>query len=511
MRHRIRALRIGQVIGLGFALILALASLIGLFGRLAYDITRWQSNVIQNRSDVERVTLELEILSIQWTEAFRRYLASAEESTLVVSEEHQAAYSDTYARLSQLLNTPAEIQALQQVQVAETALNRKAEEILHLHDSDFPAAARFLWDSEGAAAQAELLRAIEVLRQIQGDTSAAIIDEARQIERLAILIISVFIPLVLVGGIATGLFITRRITRPIYHLVKTIAIIGSDLSVRVDPSGPQELVFLGDTINEMADHLASSRRALEAYKARLEDELALASRIQTSFLPTALPHPPGLELAVFWQSAREVGGDFYAYLDLDDGQHGIAVGDVSGKGTPAAMAGALAVGLLEAYAPAYPQPEMLLTKLNNALYPRLSSNHMNVACCYAVLDKGLSCLTVANAGCMFPYLRRGHEVQEIPAVGVPLGSWPNFNYSHLSVQLQPGDLLIFSSDGLVEAKNQQGDLLGFERLQQELINLSPTASAQAALDQLVDFALNFTMADDLHDDMTILVARLVDQ
>jgi serine phosphatase RsbU (regulator of sigma subunit)/CHASE3 domain sensor protein len=508
---RIRALRIGQVIALGFGSILVLASLIGLFGRIAYDITSWQNSIIQTRSDVERLALELEILSIQRTQDMRRYLETPESTLLSSYQLHKAAYYETYALLSKLLDTPEEVQALEGVQRAEAALDQKAKEVLHLHNSNFPAAARFLWDQEGLAAQIALLAAIEDLRQVQGDASTAIINEARWIERLAIIIISVFIPLVLLGGFITSLFVTRRITRPIYNLVKTISTIGSDLRVRVEPSGPRELVFLGETINEMAEQLTSSRHSLEAYKARLEDELALASRIQASFLPTALPQPPGLELAVFWQSAREVGGDFYTCLQMEEGRYGIAVGDVSGKGTPAAMAGALVVGLLEAYAPTHPDPQTLLTTLNNDLYRRLASIQMNVACCYAVLDQSLSCLSVANAGCIYPYLRRGQEVREIPAGGLPLGSLPDFNYTPLSIPLQPGDLLIFSSDGLVEAHNEQGALLGFDRLQQALKNLSPTASAQAALDQLVDFALGFTTADDLNDDMTILVARLVER
>src|SRR5262245_45356195 len=110
---RIRALPIGQVIGLGFGLVLILASLIGLLGRATYDITSWQNNVIQNRGDVERLTLELEILSIQRTQNLRRYLELAEPTMLATYQQNEAAYVDTYARLAQLLKTPEEIQALQ--------------------------------------------------------------------------------------------------------------------------------------------------------------------------------------------------------------------------------------------------------------------------------------------------------------------------------------------------------------------------------------------------------------
>jgi sigma-B regulation protein RsbU (phosphoserine phosphatase) len=194
---------------------------------------------------------------------------------------------------------------------------------------------------------------------------------------------------------------------------------------------------------------------------------------------------------------------------LGDGRQGIAVGDVSGKGAPAAMAGALAEGLLEAYAPMYTKPEILLSELNNDLDTRLAPNHMNVACCYAILDEPLSCLIVANAGCMYPYLRRGDTLHEIPAGGMPLGAWTNFDYVSLSVPLQSGDLLIFSTDGLIEAKNEHNEILGFERLQAELLKLPHNIRAQDAVNRLANIALNFANGGDLHDDITILVARVL--
>jgi len=509
--EQLRALRVGQVVGLGFGLTLFLASFIGLLGRLTYDISRWQRDTIQVRSDVERLTLQLEILSIQRTEALRRYLDTADATWFSMYETRQSAYGDTNLLLTNLLTTPAEKAALQNVVAAETALNDKAQEILRLYDGNFQASARFLWMSEGNLAQNNLLQAIEKLRQVQGDTSTAIINRARQNETIAILSVSLLVPLMLVGGIVAGLIITRSITKPISNLVKTITLLGSDLTVRVETSGPQEIAFLGETINGMAASLLKSSRSLQAYKDRLEQELKLASQIQASFLPSTLPQSSWLELAVFWKSAREVGGDFYTYVELGKGRQGIAVGDVSGKGAPAAMAGALTEGLLEAYAPMHATPETLLTELNKDLATRLAPNHMNVACCYAIIDEATSCLTVANAGCMYPYLRRNDALQEITVGGMPLGSWTDFDYTSLSVSLQPGDLIVFSTDGLVEARNEQDEMLGFDRFQAELQKLPPDIHAQTAVNQLVEVAMNFANHGDLQDDITILVARVVDK
>jgi serine phosphatase RsbU (regulator of sigma subunit)/CHASE3 domain sensor protein len=507
---RLRAVRIGQVVGLGFGLILFLAILIGLGGRIAYDVSKRQSNVIQTRGDVERLTLELEILASQRTDALRRYLETESATFLVGYRDAEIAFEEVFAQLAELLHTPEETQALQAIVAAETAFDNKAQEVFRLYDSGFGGSARFLWAREGIAVQDELLETIGTLRQIQNDISASMIQQARRTENLAIIVVTIFIGLVLLSGFATSLLITRSITKPLSHLVKMTTAIGADLSTRVNPSGPRETVFLGEAINQMAASLSNSRQSLQAYKDRLERELALASQIQASFLPTNLPRSPGLELAVFWKSAREIGGDFYAYIELENGQRAIAVGDVSGKGAPAAMAGALSVGLLEAYAPNYPKPESLLSELNNDLCVRFTENHMNVACCYAILDESASCLTVANAGCMYPYLRRGSSLHEIAARGLPLGAWPDFDYVSISLPLQPGDLLIFSSDGLVEAMNEQEELLGFDRLRAALLKLPPGIDAQAAVDQLVKVAFDFTGHSDLHDDMTILAVRLTD-
>jgi sigma-B regulation protein RsbU (phosphoserine phosphatase) len=231
--------------------------------------------------------------------------------------------------------------------------------------------------------------------------------------------------------------------------------------------------------------------------------------MQASFLPAKLPPLPGWELAVYWQSAAEMGGDFYTTINLGRGQRGLAIGDVNGKGASAAMAGALTVGLLEAYAPTHTQPETLLMQLNDDLYGRFRSNRINVACCYLIVEENPGRLSVANAGCVFPYLRRNHTVTEVQVAGMPLGAWPNFNYIALSLSMQPDDLLLLSSDGLVEAKNSQNELFGFERLQAELHSLPPGMAAQAALNQLLQAVQGFMGNVELQDDLTILVARFV--
>ncbi len=500
---------IGKIVGLGFGLTLFLALLVGVGGRLAYDISKRQNDIIQTRGEVDSLTLELQILAIRRTEALRRYLDTESALFLVAYRDAEVAYDKVFDQLTALLRTPEERTALQGIVSAESAFDGKAQEMFRLYDSQFPASARFLWASEGLEAQDDLLQTIDALREIQSETSARIIDQARHTENLATTTVTVFIILALIAGVVASLVITRSITRPLSHLVKTTAAIGSDLTHRVEPSGPQEIAFLGQTINDMAANLLVSRQALQQHNERLEHELTLASQIQASFFPETLPRIPGLELAAYWQPAREMGGDFYTYIELHNGQRAIVVGDVSGKGAPAAMAGALAVGLLEAYASSHTRPESLLAQLNKDLHARFISNYINVACCYAILDTTSSHLTVGNAGCMYPYLRRGDELCEIEVAGFPLGMWPEFDYRSHSLFLHRGDLLLFSSDGLVEAHNEQGELFGFDRLQAKLKGLPAHTDAQTAVDQLVSAVKSFTGPADLHDDLTILVVRVV--
>lgn len=506
---RVPTLRIGQLVGLGFSLILLLALLIALGLISAYAITKQQGELIETRAEVESLAQELEIRTTQRNDFLRRYLANEGDKFLENYYSHEIAVEHIFDKISALLVTTEEQQVLQQLTAAEAAADKKAQETLLLYNSNFPAAARLLWATEGSRVQDNLIQMIENLRQVQDKASAQIINQARRIENLALTTAIIFAVLALIAGLAASVLITRSISYPLSSLVKTVTTLGSDLTARVQASGPQEIAFLGETINEMAASLRVSEQTLEQHRDRLESELSLASQMQASFLPSVLPPLSGWEWAVYWQSARELGGDFYTHIRLNEGRYGLAVGDVNGKGASAAMAGALSVGLLEAYAPAHAQPEALLTKLNDDLYIRFRAQRMNVACCYLIVNETTTNLAVANAGLIYPYLRREDKLIEIPASGMPLGAWPHFIYTSKVLSLCPGDLLFLSSDGLVEAKNARGDMFGFDRFQAELLEVPANADVQTALNRLIGAVQTFTGNIELHDDLTLLVGRFV--
>jgi serine phosphatase RsbU (regulator of sigma subunit) len=196
---------------------------------------------------------------------------------------------------------------------------------------------------------------------------------------------------------------------------------------------------------------------------RVEQELSVARRIQQASLPKSLPALEGWEIAPHYRPAREVGGDFYDVLELDNGQFGLVVGDATGKGVPAALVMATTCGMLRAAANSSKSPGEVLERVNEALSACIPPS-MFVTCFYAILNPESGRLLYANAGHDLPYLRRGSDAEELRARGMPLGLMPGMSYEEGENYLREGDGVLFYSDGLVEARNPHREMFGFPRL-----------------------------------------------
>ena len=198
---------------------------------------------------------------------------------------------------------------------------------------------------------------------------------------------------------------------------------------------------------------------------RIEQELHVARRIQQASLPESVPSLEGWEISPRYRPAKEVGGDFYDFLELEDGCLGLVVGDATGKGVPAALVMSTTCGMLRAVAQASDySPGEVLERVNEALTARIPAN-MFVTCFYGVLDPSSGSFTYANAGHDLPYLRRGGgEAEELKARGMPLGLMPGMSYEEKETTLQAGEAALFYSDGLVEAHDLEGEMFGFPRL-----------------------------------------------
>src|SRR5215207_4567773 len=170
---------------------------------------------------------------------------------------------------------------------------------------------------------------------------------------------------------------------------------------------------------------------------RLEQELEVARRIQQASLPKEMPQLEDWHIAPYYQPAREVGGDFYDFLELADGRLGVVVGDATGKGVPAALMMASTRSTLRAVAQACDSPGDALSRVNDPLATDIPSN-MFVTCFYAILDPHSGRLSYANAGHDLPYLHRNGEAEELRARGMPLGLMPGMSYEEGEVSLGEG-------------------------------------------------------------------------
>jgi serine phosphatase RsbU (regulator of sigma subunit)/predicted ester cyclase len=197
---------------------------------------------------------------------------------------------------------------------------------------------------------------------------------------------------------------------------------------------------------------------------RVEQEMRVARSIQQASLPKEVPTLEGWEISPYYQPAREVGGDFYEFLELDDGRVGFAVGDATGKGVPAAFVMSATCALLGGVATASgDSPGEVLARINEAVLARIPPN-MFVTCFYCILDPKSGSLAYANAGHDLPYLRRGGDAEELRARGMPLGLMPGMGYEEKETILEAGEAALFYSDGLVEAHDPKGEMFGFPRL-----------------------------------------------
>jgi len=236
---------------------------------------------------------------------------------------------------------------------------------------------------------------------------------------------------------------------------------------------------------------------------RIEQELRVARLIQHTLLPKSLPQLEGHQMAVYYQPAREVGGDFYDFLRLPDGRLGLIVGDVSGKGVPAAIVMAITRTMLRA---AYHlgSPGEMLKQVNDNLFPDIPPN-MFVTCLAAVLDSRTGRLQYANAGHDLPYVRHSAGVSELRATGMPLGLMPDMSYEEKEITLQPGESILLYSDGLVEAHSPQREMFGFPRMQR-YVGAYPEGAA--LIDSLLAELEQFTGEEwEQEDDITLLTLQ----
>ena len=235
----------------------------------------------------------------------------------------------------------------------------------------------------------------------------------------------------------------------------------------------------------------------------LLQDLRVARDIQVSLLLASSPRLPGWETSTSFLPAREIGGDLYDFLELDERRRGIMIGDVSGKGIPAALHMAVARTLFRVEARQQSSPGQTLARVNRALMEQAPRSCVSLL--YLALDISDGHLVVANAGHHYPILL-DQEAHEIEIDGLPLGIDRDYVYEEKTARLAPGDVLVLYTDGVVEALNDHSEPFGFERLR-DLLTASPVRRPRSLVRQIVRAVRVFSSHSPQSDDITVLVLR----
>ena len=253
---------------------------------------------------------------------------------------------------------------------------------------------------------------------------------------------------------------------------------------------------------------------IRANEVRLEKEIRFAQRVQAALLPTELPKRlKGVDVAARFAPARELGGDLYDFLAPEPNRLVVAVGDVSGKGVPAALYSAFAGELVRSrtfrrrYAPERFSPAGVLASMNTILHERQLEEYY-CTLCYALFDFKRRTVTMANSGLPYPIRCSGDDAcAQIELPGVPLGSFAGSTYDEVTFDLAAGDVFVFCTDGVFEANDALGREFGAERLL-EVVEPNASKTAREIVDAIFAAVQDFRGDTPPNDDMTAVALKI---
>jgi len=266
------------------------------------------------------------------------------------------------------------------------------------------------------------------------------------------------------------------------------------------------------TITTLAAQIAIAIENAQLYEQiarqerRLERDLSLARELQMRLLPQARPKLAHLDVAAKFVPARAIGGDLYDFIPYSMSRLGLVIGDVSGKGAPAAIYAALVSGILRSHAPIEPGPSEMLSAVNLSLAERRIEAQF-VSLIYAVWDDEHRTLTVSNSGLPRPiYVHEGKN-EVIEATGLPLGLFDEAEYDEFEFRMKPGDMFVFFSDGILDARNRNGELFGRGRVEKIVLECAGK-SADCVVDSLFQAVAEHSAGMETFDDQTVVAIRV---
>jgi phosphoserine phosphatase RsbU/P len=327
-------------------------------------------------------------------------------------------------------------------------------------------------------------------------------------------VVAVMFLIVELASLYFGVRLSRTITRAVNHLYEaTLHVKDGDFSYRIPVKGNDQLAELGSSFNTMTGNLGRLI-AVAKENERLQSELSIAREVQAQLFPRAAPSLRGLKLAGVCQPARSVSGDYYDFLSISEGAVAFAIGDVAGKGISAALLMAAIQSNMRTQLTATNgngreriSTASLVSALNRQLYANTAPEKY-ATFYFALYDDAEHVVTYTNAGHLPPLLVRQQGVERLDVTGTVVGAFPSARYEEQKVALEPGDILVAYTDGMVEPENVFGEMFGEERFQ-ELVQRHAQADSGEIIARAMEAVVQWTGSSELQDDMTMLVARRV--
>ncbi len=269
------------------------------------------------------------------------------------------------------------------------------------------------------------------------------------------------------------------------------------------------LTVLGHISSRLIDRVLLDQITEARRRQELESRAKIAAEVQLKMLPDRPPECANYDIAGQCLPARDVGGDFYNYHLLLNGDLAVTIGDVTGKGMPAALLMAITTGMIDSLMPAAIEPGQLLATVAARLHKHSHTSGLNTACLVAFFNRDR--LRVANAGCISPLIRRaaGH-LEWLDVGGLPLGvNQKSEVYRQVEAALYPGDWVIFTTDGVVEAMNASRQIMGFKSLE-NIIAAAPAHTALAMRRHIIEQVQRYQSGHEQEDDITVVVVHVLE-
>ena len=327
--------------------------------------------------------------------------------------------------------------------------------------------------------------------------------------------------LVEIGSIIIGISLTRTMTGAVHELYEgTERVTAGDFSHRISVKGNDQLSELAQSFNSMTENL-ERLIVVAKEKERLESEIEIARGVQNQLFPKAAPAMKTIQLSGSCQPARMVSGDYYDFLCLPDGNVAIAIGDVAGKGIAAALLMASIQSIMRTQLTSgIPRPgngngkdharmggsvSQMVGELNRQLYLNTSPEKY-ATFCFGLYDEEEKSFTYTNAGHLPPILLRHGQPQLLEVTGTVVGLFPMMRYEERKISMDPGDILLAYTDGIVEPENVYGEEFGAERMM-DLVVKHQTEASEEIIARIMEAVPHWTGSSELSDDMTVVLAR----